>query len=61
MVEAFDDVLQTSLQYKVDLRTAAYIVAIARVGTVTRMRGMYALTDGRWSGRADAPATRRTR
>ncbi len=42
MVEAFDDVLQTSLKYKVDLRTAAYIVAINRVGTVTRMRGMYA-------------------
>jgi glutamate dehydrogenase (NAD(P)+) len=42
MCEAFDDVLQTSLKYRVDLRTAAYIVAIARVGTVTRMRGMYA-------------------
>ena len=42
MVEAFDDVLQTSLTYKVDLRTAAYIVAISRVGTVTKMRGMYA-------------------
>ena len=42
MVEAFDDVLQTSLRYKVDLRTAAYIVAIDRVGTVTKMRGMYA-------------------
>jgi glutamate dehydrogenase (NAD(P)+) len=42
MCEAFEDVLQTSLKYTVDLRTAAYIVAIARVGTVTRMRGMYA-------------------
>ena len=42
MIEAFDDVLQTSLKYKVDLRTAAYIVAIARVGGVTKMRGMYA-------------------
>ena len=42
MCEAFDDVLQTSLKYKVDMRTAAYIVAIARVGTVTQMRGMYA-------------------
>jgi glutamate dehydrogenase (NAD(P)+) len=42
MHEAFHDVLQTSLKYKVDMRTAAYIVAIARVGTVTRMRGMYA-------------------
>ncbi|HEY7501115.1 MAG TPA: Glu/Leu/Phe/Val dehydrogenase [Vicinamibacterales bacterium] len=42
MVEAFHDVLQTSLKYKVDMRTAAYIVAINRVATVTRMRGMYA-------------------
>ena len=42
MCEAFDDVLQTSLKYKVDMRTAAYIVAISRVGTVTRLRGMYA-------------------
>ena len=42
MMEAFDDVLQTSLKYKTDLRTAAYVVAINRVATVTRMRGMYA-------------------
>jgi len=42
MVEAFDDVLQTAMKYKVDLRTAAYIVAISRVGNVTKMRGMYA-------------------
>jgi glutamate dehydrogenase (NAD(P)+) len=42
MHEAFHDVLQTSIKYKVDMRTAAYMVAIARVGTVTKMRGMYA-------------------
>jgi glutamate dehydrogenase (NAD(P)+) len=42
MCEAFDDVLATSLRYKTDLRTAAYIVAINRVATVTKMRGMYA-------------------
>jgi glutamate dehydrogenase (NAD(P)+) len=42
MVEAFDDVLENALRHKVDLRTAAYIVAISRVATVTRMRGMYA-------------------
>ena len=40
--EAFNAVLQTSLKYQVDMRTAAYIVAIERVATVTRMRGMYA-------------------
>jgi glutamate dehydrogenase (NAD(P)+) len=42
MVEAFEDVLGTSQRYKTDLRTAAYIVAISRVATVTKMRGMYA-------------------
>jgi glutamate dehydrogenase/leucine dehydrogenase len=42
MVEAFAHVLETSLMYKTDMRTAAYIVAINRVATVTRLRGMYA-------------------
>jgi glutamate dehydrogenase (NAD(P)+) len=42
MCEAFHAVLQTSLKYRVDMRTAAYIVAIDRVATVTKMRGMYA-------------------
>ena len=42
MCEAFDDVLTTSAKYKTDMRTAAYIVAISRVATVTKMRGMYA-------------------
>jgi glutamate dehydrogenase (NAD(P)+) len=42
MCEAFGDVLATSLRYKTDMRTAAYIVAINRVATVTKMRGMYA-------------------
>ena len=40
MCVAWDAVLKTSLKYKVDLRTASYIVAIQRVGTVTKMRGM---------------------
>src|SRR6476646_7152845 len=42
MEEAFADVLKTALKYKTDLRTAAYIVAIGRVATVTQLRGMYA-------------------
>ena len=42
MYEAFHDVLDTSKKYNVDMRTAAYIVAINRVATVTKMRGMYA-------------------
>jgi glutamate dehydrogenase (NAD(P)+) len=42
MSEAFAAVLRTAVEFKVDMRTAAYIVAINRVATVTRMRGMYA-------------------
>jgi glutamate dehydrogenase (NAD(P)+) len=42
MCQAFDAVLQTARQYQVDMRVAAYIVAIDRVATVTKLRGMYA-------------------
>src|SRR6187402_760947 len=42
MCEAFNVVLATALKYKVDMRVAAYIVAINRVATVTKLRGMYA-------------------
>jgi glutamate dehydrogenase (NAD(P)+) len=42
MQEAFTAVLQTAVSYKVDMRTAAYIVAINRVAGATRLRGMYA-------------------
>jgi glutamate dehydrogenase (NAD(P)+) len=42
MVQAFSVVLETAQKYKVDMRVAAYIVAINRVATVTKMRGMYA-------------------
>jgi glutamate dehydrogenase (NAD(P)+) len=42
MCEAYNAVLQTAVRYKVDMRTAAYLVAINRVATVTRLRGMYA-------------------
>jgi glutamate dehydrogenase (NAD(P)+) len=42
MMEAFHAVRQTSIDFNVDMRTAAYIVAIKRVADVTRVRGMYA-------------------
>jgi glutamate dehydrogenase (NAD(P)+) len=42
METAFNMVLQTSLKYATDLRTAAYVVAIGRVASVTKLRGMYA-------------------
>ena len=42
MCQAFNTVLETALKYNVDMRVAAYIVAIGRVATVTKLRGMYA-------------------
>ena len=42
MHHAFHTVLETSLKYKTDMRTAAYVVAINRVAQVTKLRGMYA-------------------
>ena len=42
MCEAFNTVLQTAEKYRVDMRAAAYVVAINRVATVTKLRGMYA-------------------
>jgi glutamate dehydrogenase (NAD(P)+) len=42
MYQAFHTVLETSIKYKTDMRTAAYIVAINRVAQVTKLRGMYA-------------------
>ena len=41
MVKAFDDVLVISQQKKVDMRIAAYILAIDRVATATLLRGIY--------------------
>jgi len=42
MMAAFETVVKTAGRYRADLRTAAYVVAIDRVATATRMRGMYA-------------------
>jgi glutamate dehydrogenase (NAD(P)+) len=42
MRQAFGAVVKTALKYNVDMRTAAYVVAIDRVAAVTRVRGMYA-------------------
>jgi glutamate dehydrogenase (NAD(P)+) len=42
MCEAFRTVLANSVKYSVDMRTGAYIAAIHRVATVTKVRGMYA-------------------
>ena len=42
MCEAFNVVLATAQKYTCDMRAAAYVVAINRVATVTKLRGMYA-------------------
>jgi glutamate dehydrogenase (NAD(P)+) len=42
MVNSFHDVLTLSKQHKVNMRTAAYMLAISRVATVHRLRGIYA-------------------
>jgi glutamate dehydrogenase (NAD(P)+) len=42
MVRSFKDVLDLSKQHKVNMRTAAYMLAISRVATVHRLRGIYA-------------------
>jgi glutamate dehydrogenase/leucine dehydrogenase len=41
MVRAFEDVHKTAEKYKADMRTGAYILAIDRVATATRVRGIW--------------------
>ena len=41
MVKAFDDVHWTAKKYNTDMRTGAYILAIDRVATATRSRGIW--------------------
>jgi len=42
MTRSFKDVLDLARQHKVNMRTAAYMLAISRVATVHRLRGIYA-------------------
>jgi glutamate dehydrogenase (NAD(P)+) len=42
MTRSFRDVLTLSQQHKVNMRTAAYMLAISRVATVHKLRGIYA-------------------
>jgi glutamate dehydrogenase (NAD(P)+) len=42
MTRSFKDVLSLSRQHKVNMRTAAYMLAISRVSTVHKLRGIYA-------------------
>jgi glutamate dehydrogenase (NAD(P)+) len=41
MTSAFKDVYATAEQYHVDMRTGAYILAVARVAEATRVRGIF--------------------
>ncbi|MFN2397118.1 MAG: Glu/Leu/Phe/Val dehydrogenase [Gemmatimonadaceae bacterium] len=42
MTKSFADVLDLSKRHRVNMRTAAYMLAISRVATVHRLRGVYA-------------------
>jgi glutamate dehydrogenase/leucine dehydrogenase len=42
MTSSFDTVLETSLEFGVPMRTAAFIVAIRRVVRASELRGLYA-------------------
>jgi glutamate dehydrogenase (NAD(P)+) len=42
LCEAFDAVLRTALNHRVNMRTAAYMVGVDRVATATKLRGVYA-------------------
>jgi glutamate dehydrogenase (NAD(P)+) len=41
MVRAFEDVHSTAKKHNVDMRTGAYILAIGRVATATKSRGIW--------------------
>jgi len=42
MTESFQKVLETHLDRGVEMRTAAYMVAVDRVANAARVRGLYA-------------------
>jgi len=41
MVQSLDDVCAVASEYKVDMSTAAYVLAVARVAEAVRKRGIY--------------------
>ena len=41
MKEAFEDVLKTATEHKVDLRTGAYVLAVGRVADAAQTRGLF--------------------
>ena len=41
LIKAFDEVMRTKRQHQVDMRTAAQITAIQRVGEAAHTRGIY--------------------
>jgi glutamate dehydrogenase/leucine dehydrogenase len=42
MRRSFAEVLRSSLQHRVNMRTAAYMTSISRVAAVHKLRGIYA-------------------
>jgi glutamate dehydrogenase (NAD(P)+) len=42
MRRSFAEVLRSSMQHRVNMRTAAYMTSISRVAAVHKLRGIYA-------------------
>ena len=42
MRRSFGEVLKSSMQHRVNMRTAAYMTSISRVAAVHKLRGIYA-------------------
>ena len=42
MRRSFAEVLKSSMQHRVNMRTAAYMTSISRVAAVHKLRGIYA-------------------
>jgi glutamate dehydrogenase (NAD(P)+) len=41
LIDSFNQVLSRADEYKTDMRTAAYILAVNRIAEATRLRGIY--------------------
>jgi glutamate dehydrogenase/leucine dehydrogenase len=41
MINSFEEVLKTAQKHKIDMRRAAYVVAVSRVAEAIRVRGIY--------------------
>ena len=57
MVRSFDEVLAMSQKEQVNMRMAAYLLAVDRVASATALRGLYPAGPGQQRGRVSAAYT----